>query len=104
MSNTIDISGIDKAAVLAALYNASKQQRMGFLHQRGASPMTTHEARQELENGSDFDYLHGRVMKVSLNKDTLDPYGYDRDNGPGAATRALEHLLSAKSSKIGKCQ
>jgi hypothetical protein len=41
---TISIRGIDKAEVLAALYNASRQQGMGFMHARGASSMTVEEA------------------------------------------------------------
>jgi hypothetical protein len=46
MSNTIDISKLDKAEVLAALFNASKQQGMGFLDESGAVPMTVEDARQ----------------------------------------------------------
>ena len=37
-----------------------------------------------------FDYLYGRVMKVDLSKDTFDPFLYDRDNGQGAAERAIK--------------
>lgn len=36
-----------------------------------------------------FDYLQGRVMKVDLAGDELDPRLYDRDNGEGAARRAI---------------
>jgi hypothetical protein len=99
----INIKGLDKAAVLAALYNASKQQGMGFLHKRGASPMSVEEAREEINNIPQhgfsncgelyFDYLHGRVMKVDISGDELNPWGYDRDNGPGAAQAAISTLL-----------
>lgn len=98
MEDTINIEGLDKAEVLAALYNASKQQGMGFTHKRGALPMTKEEAAQELAaaqqpNGAAyFDYLHGRVMKVRLVGDQLDPWLYDRDNGQGAAERAINTL------------
>src|SRR3990172_7453750 len=40
----INISGLNKAAVLAALYNASKQQGMGVLDASGRSDMTISEA------------------------------------------------------------
>jgi hypothetical protein len=40
-----------------------------------------------------FDYLHGRVMKIGLNTDDLEERLYDRDNGQGAAERALASLL-----------
>ncbi len=93
----INISKLDKAEVLAALYNASKQQGMGFLHARGREPMNAAQAAEEIESmkpyGSYFDYLHGRVMKVDIGGDHLDPRLYDRDNGEGAAARALQTLI-----------
>lgn len=97
MSNTIDISGLDKAEVLAALFNASKQQGLGFLDSSGTSPMTVEDARlyTSREGSQYYDYLRGRVMKVDLSKDELQAELYDRDNGQGAAARALSPLLEA---------
>lgn len=92
MQTAIDISQLDKAEVLAALYNASKQQGIGFFQQHGAMNMTVDQARKELEGGNDFDYLHGRVMKVHLGGDSFEPRLFDRDNGEGAAARALAGL------------
>ena len=86
----IDITGIDKAKLLVALYNASKQQGLGFL--AGHQPLTEDEAREMLEKTTYFDYLHGRVMKVDLEGDELNPWLYDRDNGEGAAQRAIDTL------------
>lgn len=90
----IDITGKPKAAILAALYNASRVQGMRFM-QDNPGPMTEAMAEQELEasQGKYFDYLHGKVMKVNLSKDYIDPWLYDRDNGEGAAHRAIKHLL-----------
>lgn len=88
----MNIAGLDKAAVLAALYNASKQQGMGFLHTRGAHDMSVAQAEEELEHTTYFDYLHGRVMKIDLKNDEVSTFGYDRDNGEGAAERAIAHL------------
>jgi len=87
----IDISGIDKAELLAALYNASKPQGMGFLHFT-PEPLPIEEARELLKGGSSFDYLKGRVMKVGLEGNALDPRLYDRDLGEGAAARAVQSL------------
>lgn len=69
----MNIAGLDKAEVLAALYNGSRQQGMGFIHARGALEMTTEQAREEIANNNQmyFDYLHGRVMKISLRGDEL---------------------------------
>lgn len=94
MENKIDITGLNKAEVLAALYNASRQQGMGFLHSCGRSPMTIEDAAAELKQSEYFDYLHGRVMKISLAGNELRTALYDRDNGQGAAKAALSHLLA----------
>lgn len=89
----IDVSGIDRAVLLAALYNNSRPQGMGFLQPNCLSPMTVEQAQSYLDNGQRyFDYLQGRVMKVEINGKTLDPRLYDRDLGQGAAQRVVESL------------
>lgn len=94
---TIDLKRLDKAAVLAALYNASKAQGMGIMHFDSA-PMTVLEAAELLEASKEwdyyFDYLKGRVMKVDLSGDELRFWGYDRDNGEGAAQRAIDGITT----------
>jgi hypothetical protein len=40
----------------------------------------------------DFDYLKGRVIKVNLSGDEIDPWGYDRDNGQGAVEEIVSIL------------
>ena len=87
----IDISKTDKAAVLMALYDNAQAQGLGALHYK-PEPMTRDEAAKLLEENARqyFDYVRGRVMKVDLSGDTLSTRLYDRDNGEGAARRALE--------------
>ena len=99
MSDEINIEGLSKAAVLAALFNGSRQQGMGFLNAAGANPMTEAQAQEEIDARADgngwrsyFDYLRGRVMKVDIGGDTFDPYLYDRDNGRGAAAAVIASL------------
>jgi hypothetical protein len=90
----MDISGLDKAEVLAALYNGSRQLGMGFLDKRGASDMTIEQARQILDENESkcFDYLYGRVMKIDLRGDEVLTFLYNRDNGQGAAERIIGSL------------
>ncbi len=95
MSEDIDIKGLDKPTLLAALYNNSFQQGMGIMHARGRERMTTEQAAEELKHGSSFDYLHGRVMKVNIGGDTLRPYAYDRDVGSGQAAKVVAAVRSA---------
>lgn len=87
----MDIKGKNKAKILAALYNNSKPLGMGFLHYE-AAPMTEEQAEAILKESTDFDYLKGRVMKVNLSGDELQTWLYNRDNGEGAAERAIEAL------------
>jgi len=86
---TIDLTDMNKAEVLAKLYNNSKPQGIGFL-QHNPEEMTTKEAQALLDSGQTyFDYLKGRVMKIDLKGDELRTWLYDRDNGQGAAALAL---------------
>ncbi len=99
----IDIKGLDKAAVLAALYNGAHPMGMGFMH-FDPKPWTTEDAQREMVLGDDrvrmfggkpsfyFDYLKGRIMKVNIGGDQFDEALYDRDNGHGAAERAIAAL------------
>lgn len=92
--STINISTLNKGAVLAALFNASRQQGMGFMHTEGHSQMTEAEATELLKSENSFDYLRGRVMKITI-EDELRVGLYDRDNGQGAAAAALAQLFAA---------
>ena len=98
----VSIEGLDKGAVLAALYNAARAQGMGFF-QYTPKPMTAAEARVILEGQTVFDYLNGRVLKVDLSeertKGAFDPRLYDRDNGPGAAAAAIQALIETHSEQ-----
>jgi len=94
----INIKGLDKAEVLAALYNASQPLGMGFLHY-DPKPWTAEDAREYMEEygGLYFDYVKGRVMKVDLSHSDFDEWGFDRDNGQGAAARAIDAIRPAEA-------
>jgi len=89
----INISGISKAKILASLYNNSIPLGLGILHYT-PQDMTEDEAQKLLDETPNkyFDYVQGRVMKVDLSKDELDPWLYDRDNGQGAAEKIINIL------------
>jgi hypothetical protein len=96
----IDLTGLDKAEVLAALYNSARSQGLGRLHY-DPEPMTRAQAAELLDGEGEsayFDYLQGRAMKVDLGGEALDPRLCDRDNGEGAAERALAPLRAAKEA------
>lgn len=90
----IDIKGLDKAEVLAALYNNSQPIGLGQLqYVPGDLPMERAASIVASRNGVlNFEYMAGRVMKVDISDDEFDEWLYDRDNGTGAAERAIAPL------------
>ena len=95
----ISIEGLDKADVLMALFNAECPIFPGgvgnpanLMRMLNPQVMEREEAEALLEQRTYFDYVRGRVMKVKLEGDAFDPWLYDRDNGEGAAARAIGKL------------
>jgi hypothetical protein len=80
--------------VLCALYNRAQPQGMGYLHFTPEA-MSREEAAEHLAGSQRFDYLKGRVMKVDIGGDEFEPYLFDRDNGSGAAARAIAGIPAA---------
>lgn len=91
MSGKINIEGMDKAEVFAALYNGARPQGLGFLHY-DATPLTANEARNKYGVEGYHDYVSGRVMKVDLRGNEFDSWGYNRDNGDNAAEKIVNAL------------
>jgi hypothetical protein len=104
--NYLDITGLDKAKVLAAFFNSSAPTGLGFLQAEGApTEMSLEQAQSFIEAGTSpdpgshgnddlyFDYLLGRPLKLDLSGDAIDPWGYDRDNGGTGTAKAIIKLL-----------
>lgn len=91
--------GLDRYEVLCALYNKSKPLGLGMLHFI-PGPLSIEEAHEYLDGYDYADYVKGRVIKTKLPKDaeSFDPRLYDRDNGEGAALRALQEYVKQKES------
>ena len=90
----IDITGLPHEQVLMALYDGARVQGIGVFQATPGS-LTEDEARGLLSETKYFDYLRGRVMKVQIEGDSLEEGLYDRDNGPGAAEAAINHIRPA---------
>jgi len=98
----VNIEGLNKADVLATLYNNSKILGMGFLQSRDGI-MTRDDAAALLKEHGCFDYLYGKVMKLDLLSDIeFDEWGYDRDNGEGKAQRLVDLLREMNQRSLGK--
>jgi hypothetical protein len=89
------VNDTNRALVLAALYNASRPQGLGWIPY-APKDMTEEEAQGFLKDCDYFDYLKGRVMKIYMGKPgtaiELDFRLYDRDNGQGAGEQACKGL------------
>jgi len=101
--STVSITGLDKADVLAALYNAAAPIGLGVLRYREES-MTREQAQALIDAettsyGVSFDYVHGRPLKIDLTTDELRTDLYNRDQGMGAAERVVAELRKAKVSQ-----
>lgn len=105
--STIDINGIDKAKLLAALHNNTRALGMGFLHDKG--PMSEEEAREIIascDNGLSimwFDYVRGRPLKVGLKEGELlraDLYDRDAPGGEGSCQRIVDSLRGCQAAGI----
>lgn len=95
----VDISGMDKAVVLAALHNGTRAIGMGTLHDLGRD-ITVEEAQTDLDRCNPerlyFDYYHGRPLKVDITGDEIPREDlYDRDSRQGACANAIAKARAA---------
>jgi hypothetical protein len=88
----INIQNLNKADVLAVLYNASKHVGRSFLHPYNQDPMTKQEAQILLSSKQSFDNIKGHILKIDLSGSILDTTLYNFYNGKGAAEKALKGL------------
>ena len=94
----LDIKGIDKAELLAALHNGTPAIGMGRMHDIGR--MSVEQAQRYVDNGElRFDYLCGRPLKCNISGDTMRFGLYDRDAGPGAAERIVFDLRQRQDAR-----
>lgn len=101
----VNIKDLDKAKVLLELYNNSQQQGLGVFAPK--VDLSLEDCRKLLESQTDFDYLHGKVMKVDLSSDEeFDEWLYDRDNGDGKAQEVVNAIRKnlEKRSKVVKVE
>ena len=96
--HNVDISGLDKAQVLLALWKGSHAQGLSFL---GIETFDINSARELISNSKSmyFDYVAGHVIKCDLSGDEFNPCNYDRDNYEGAAADIIDSLRRGENIK-----
>jgi len=92
---TVDITGLNKDVLLRALWTRSQPASFFKINGVIPPPFDLNQAKCQLQNGY-ADYVCGRVIKADIyNKDTVDPYSYDRDNGTCAFAEVVANLRAA---------
>ena len=100
-SRPLNTSGLDKADLLAALYNAAKPGASDAFNTRTA-PMTGSEAQDIINRTKGplcFTYVKGRALMVNITGDALDTAKYDEKNGKNAAKEVVARLRQPHSSQ-----
>jgi hypothetical protein len=98
---SINIKGLDKAELLVSLFNASKPLGLGFFAAGHNQALSLEDAQKMISRGQTrFDYLMGRVMKIEIGNDEMEPWGYDTDNGQGAAEAVVKKLRNKEISEL----
>lgn len=88
----VDVSGIDKVLLLRGLWANSPVAAWCRLY--GVYEEFDEKAAKNdfVKFGGCFDYFCGRVIKCNLKEDSVDPWGYDRDNGEGAFQKVVTEI------------
>lgn len=89
MTGTMNIQGMDKGMILAALYNAI-EGAYAKLH-IASPPLSTGEAAGLIDENPEgwFDKINYRTLKLRFRGNCLETNLYDLRYGKGAATKAL---------------
>ncbi len=114
----VDISGLSKAVVLAALFNASRPTGPygDARAKEGPRVMSVSHAQTLIDGGNVatpdyhgkpipehpklyFGYVYGRLIKVDLSNDsTLNPLSFDEYHGVGKAQRIIDQIRAQDNS------
>jgi hypothetical protein len=91
---SVDISGIDKALLLAALTAYARGRGISCVYAATHRRPDMDQVRQDIASRSGdlrFDTYLGRMIHADISSDAVDPTGYDRVNDRGA----FAHVVAA---------
>ncbi len=93
MRDLVDIRNINKAELLAGLYNRAKFGKVVDRFHPPRTAMTISQAWEIItERGLIFDYLGDQALKVNLAGERLDPWGFNWNRRPQAAQTVIATL------------
>ena len=95
MNRQIDITGLDKAELLTALWYGARNLIVIFSYATGRVEFLDmrQNAVEFLSRRNNYiDYYNGRSIKTDFSRDLVDPYFYDRESGQGEFARIVAIL------------
>jgi hypothetical protein len=103
---SINIAGLDTAAVFVALYSAASRLLHNTVSEswqsnsRVKSSLSIEEAREILKDQQCFDYFQGIVFKLNFSERHLNTFSYEQNYGFKVAQKAIHPLRIAFNRKI----
>jgi hypothetical protein len=94
MSQVVDITGLDKVALLRALWE--KASPASFYKSNSIPPPPFDETSASEAVLSCIDYFCGRCIKSDLSGCAVDPHLYDRDTYQGALADVVNAMKASK--------
>ena len=91
----MNITALNKADVFLTLFNNAKTPGLGLIAAAMFGPLSIEGAEKIMQDCNEdiyFDYVYGRVMKISLKGDDIDTRLYNLNNGENAAEKAIQKL------------
>lgn len=95
MSKSISILGLNKADVIAILFNNARVAQRDKSDEKEMDEEEAEEVvkKQTFDNGLIMiDFAYGRILKITIQEDKIDPFLYDRDNGQNAVENLIKRL------------
>jgi hypothetical protein len=111
----LSIRGLNKAELLAALYNNSKISGIGFYSQISIADEPGQETKLEeaqahldqvkkATGGEKIEFFLGKIIKMDFAKETINPSEYDQANGKGTASKVILQLRKSLKEGIKHAQ
>ena len=90
--NMVDIAGINKEVLLETLWNNSRP--IPFYRKYKVNPpnFDIKKAMKQVKDDGYADYILGRLIKVNIESDSVDPEIYNENNGKGKLQIIIKKL------------
>ena len=91
-TNMVDLVGIDKEVLLETLWKNSKP--IAFYRKCKVKPpiFDIEKAMSQVKEDGFADYILGRLIKINLYNDTVDPTLYNENNGEKKLSKIIAKL------------